>query len=87
MPRRLMYVPFPSVNKKYKYSVYVVGGLISFGTRGTGDWRDGNVSEKKRQGYLNRLKSIKNAEGDYCYKDINSACYWCFTYLWGGEID
>ncbi len=85
-----LYQPFPSKNKKYKYSVYVKGAndkpkLISFGSPGYGDYRSGTATKKQRDSYQARAKAIKKKDGSLAYKDKNSPAYWSLTYLWGGK--
>ena len=83
-----LYQPFPSKNKKYKYSVYVKGPtgkpkLIGFGSPGFGDFRSGTATIKQRDAYQARAKAIRKKDGSLAYKDKDSAAFWSLTYLWG----
>ena len=85
-----LYQPFPSKNKKYKYSVYVKGPtgkpkLIGFGAVGYRDFRSGTATAKQRDAYQARLKGIKKGDGSLAYKDKDSAAWWSLNYLWGGK--
>jgi len=86
-----LYQPFPSKNKKHKYSVYVKGAndkpkLIGFGAPGFWDYRSKTATAKQRDSFLSRIKGIKKGDGSLAYKDKNSPAYWAYTYLWGGKV-
>jgi hypothetical protein len=89
-----LYEPFKSKAKNKKYSVYVKKDdktkLIHFGdTRyehffdKIGEYSDLNhLNEERRNRYLERAMGIKNKQGKYTYKDINSPNWWSINYLW-----
>jgi hypothetical protein len=89
-----LYEPFKSKRKNKKYSVYVIKNdkikLIHFGdTRyfhffdKIGDYSELNhLDEERRNRYLERSMGIKNKDGKYTYKDINSPNWWSINYLW-----
>ena len=85
-----LYQPFPSKNKKNKFSVYVMSDkgrpkLINFGARGYGDYKSGTAGEKQRVGYLARAKAVKNKKGELVYKNKDTPAYWSYHYLWEGK--
>jgi hypothetical protein len=84
-----IYQPFPSKNKKHKYSVYVKGSngkpkLIGFGAPGFGDWRSRTATTKQRDAYQARARAIKKGDGSLAYKDKDTPAWWSYYYLWGG---
>lgn len=91
-----LYEPFKSKAKNKKYSVYVIKDdkikLIHFGSLNHEHYRDStplklysnldhNDKERRRR-YLKRAMGIKNKDGKYTYKDINSPNWWSVHFLW-----
>jgi len=88
--QEILYQPFPSKNKKHKYSVYVKGSngkpkLIGFGAPGFGDYRSGTATAEKRDAYQARAKAIRKKDGSLAYKDKDSPSWFSYHYLWGGK--
>tara|TARA_R110000824_G_scaffold43491_2_gene127187 strand:- start:1292 stop:1573 length:282 start_codon:yes stop_codon:yes gene_type:complete len=84
----ILYKPWKSDSKVYKYNVYVKGDTksgvkkIGFGRKGYDDWRSGTATKEQRKSYLARAKGIRNKQGQLTYKDKNTSNYWSITYLW-----
>ena len=88
--QEILYQPFPSKNKKHKYSVYVKGTngkpkLIGFGSPGFDDWRSRTATAEKRDAYQARAKAIRKKDGSLAYKDKDSPSWFSYHYLWGGK--
>jgi hypothetical protein len=89
-----LYEPFKSKAKNKKYSVYVIKDdkikLIHFGSLNHEHFFDkigyyselNHLDEERRNRYLKRAMGIKNKQGKYTYKDINSANFYSINYLW-----
>ena len=80
-----LYEPFPSKAKNKKFSVYVMKNgkktLINFGDSRFEDYTQ-HKDKVRQNSYLARAKGIKNKQGEFTYKDKNSANYWAINYLW-----
>lgn len=90
-----LYQPMATAKFPHKYAVYVKGKngnpkLIYFGDRRYKQYHDvlgcysnqdhGNL--ERRRNYRKRSEGIKDKYGNPTYKNINSANYWSYHYLW-----
>ena len=78
-------------NKKYMVKT-PSGKWIHFGARNMEHYKDqtglglyshlDHNDKLRRQRYLARAQGIKNKQGEYTYKDPESANYYSVTFLW-----
>ena len=83
-----LYKPFESVDSRKKFSVVVLNDkgkrkIISFGNKGSKDYRSGTATLKERDAYRARASKQKKKDGTFAIDDKNSAAYFSYNYLWG----
>jgi hypothetical protein len=70
-----------SKKKDKKYDVLYNGKWITFGQKGYQDYLDHDDPER-RDRYRKRACKIKNGQGQYTYKNKNTANFWAYHVLW-----
>tara|TARA_R110002096_G_scaffold144459_3_gene301389 strand:+ start:649 stop:951 length:303 start_codon:yes stop_codon:yes gene_type:complete len=91
----VLYKPWPNTTKsRYKYYVYVNKDnkirKIGFGDKTMQQFKDtlgywkylDHGDSTRRKAYLARAKGIQNKQGEFTWKDKNSANWWSVHKLW-----